>query len=144
MKILSGSRMALAALVTIWMGLAASPARAQEASSLDVSEATAYIGDWVFTIEGRQGPQDQDLSIKDVNGKVAAEISGGFGGGGTQTVTDISKSGDSLVLNYEVGGGGRGPFPVALTLTLDGETLKVNMSLGGGAFSIDGTGKKKM
>ena len=135
-----GRRVVLMGLAAaVLMGFGAAPLAAQEASSLDVSEATNYIGEWVLSIQGPQGAQSLDLSVKDVSGKVGAELNGDFG---LQRITDISKAGDNLVLNYEADAQGQ-TFPVALTLMPDGENLTVKMEVAGGQFTIDGTGAKK-
>ena len=31
-------------------------------------DAKAFLGDWVLTIEGRRGPQESPLNIKDTGG----------------------------------------------------------------------------
>ena len=112
---------------------------AQEAPSLNASEAEAFLGTWVLTMETPRGTNEQNLSVTDVYGKVVAELSGGRGG--SVTISDISKSEESLVLKFE--GSFRGNArPVVLTLSLDGETLKVNQDMG--QFSMSGTGKKQM
>src|SRR5678815_3023439 len=62
--------------VTAW----ALPAAAQDkASTLDSAKAKAFMGDWVLTIQGGRGAQERPLTIKDVDGKVAAELAGGRG-----------------------------------------------------------------
>ena len=33
-------------------------------------DAKAFVGDWVLTIEGRRGPQERPLTIKDTGGKL--------------------------------------------------------------------------
>jgi len=35
-------------------------------------DAKAFLGDWVLTIEGRRGPQERPLNIKDTAGKLSA------------------------------------------------------------------------
>jgi len=63
--------------------------RAQSgATKLDAAQAKMFLGDWTLTVEAGRGPQDRPLSIKDVNGKVAAELGGGRGG--PVTITDIT------------------------------------------------------
>lgn len=119
----------------IWAG----PASAQAASELDASEAEAFIGDWVLTMETPRGTNEQNLSITVVDGKVAAELSGGRGG--SVGITDISKSEDSLVLRYERRFRGNAR-PVVMTLSFDGDTLRAEQDMG--QFSMSGTGTKQM
>ena len=120
--------------------LLAGPAVAGQASALDSSEASAFMGAWVVSIEGRGGMQEQNVTIRDEGGKVAARIERGRGG--AIDVTDITRDGDDLVLSLERSGR-RGVIDVVMTLTLDGEMLNVTRSLAGGQFSQTGTGKKQ-
>lgn len=98
------------------------------------------MADWVLTVEGRRGPQDRPLTIKDVGGKVAAELGGGRGG--PVTITDISMADADLVLKYTQQSP-RGDIDVVMTLTLKDGGLVVKQDMGGGQFSQSGTGKKK-
>ena len=34
-------------------------------------DAKAFLGDWVLTVEGRRGPQERPLTIKDTGGKLS-------------------------------------------------------------------------
>ena len=79
-----------AALAVSWL-LPASVMAQGRASTLDTAKAKAFVGEWILTIEGRRGPQERPLSIKDVGGKVAAELGGGRGG--PVTITDITMPG---------------------------------------------------
>jgi hypothetical protein len=72
---------------------------------------------------------------------VAARLEGGRGGG--NDITDIANDGDDLVLAFERAGRGGNPSETVMTLTLDGAMINVTMSVGGGQFSLNGTGKKQ-
>ena len=119
-----------------WVGIAG----AQEASSLDASEATDYIGEWALSMETPRGTREQTLSITDVGGKLAATLSGGRGG--ALDITDITKSDAGLVLAFERNMRGNSA-PVVLTLSLDGDTLNATQDVNNGRFSMSGTGKKQ-
>jgi hypothetical protein len=110
------------------------------ASALDTAKAKAFVGDWMLTIEGRRGPQERPLSIRDVGGKVAAELSGGRGG--PVTITDITMPGADLVLKWNQQSP-QGEIDVVMTLTLKDGGLVVRQDFAGGRFSQSGTGKKK-
>jgi hypothetical protein len=127
--------------VGILLAALAVRAEAQQASSLATSEAKGFIGDWVLAMEGPQGPIEQSLAIKDMDGKIAASLGGGRGG--AIDITDIRKSGDSLVLGFERNVQGQ-TAPFLLTLTLKGDTLTVTQDIADGMFVMNGTGKKKM
>ncbi|MGQ0737175.1 MAG: hypothetical protein ACT4QD_26450 [Acidobacteriota bacterium] len=128
----------LAVTALVWVAPTAS-ARDQ-ASTLDTGKAKAFIGEWVLTIEGRRGPQERPLSIKDMGGKVAAELGGGRGG--PITITDISMAGADLVMKWNQQGP-QGQIDVVTTLTLKDGMLSVKMDMAGGQFNQTGTGKKK-
>ena len=103
-------------------------------------DAKAFLGDWVLTVEGRRGPQEQTLNIKDTGGKLSAELSGGRGG--PVTITDVTVKGNEATLkwNQETP---QGSLPVVMTLALKDGTLTVKRDFAGGQFSQTGTGKKK-
>jgi hypothetical protein len=116
----------------------AAPAMAQaKASTLDTAKAKAFIGEWTLTLQGGRGPQERPLTIKDVGGKVAAELGGGRGG--PITITDISMAASDLVLKFKQTGRG-GEVDVVMTLTLKDGALTVKQEAGGNAMT--GTGKK--
>lgn len=103
-------------------------------------DAKAFLGDWVLTIEGRRGPQESTLSIKDTAGKLSAELGGGRGG--PVTITDITVKGPEAVLKFNREGP-QGVIDVVMTLTLKDGALTVKQDFAGGQFSQSGTGKKK-
>ena len=122
--------------------LLAGPAAAGQASMLDASEASAFMGTWVIAMEVPRdgGTRDQTVVIRDEGDKVAARIEGGRGG--ALDITDIAKDGDSLILSFERSGRGR-TFPVVLALTLDGEMINASQDIGSGRFTVSGSGKKQ-
>ena len=121
--------------------LLAGPAAAGPASMLNASEASAFMGTWVISMEGpRGGTRDQNVTIRDEGGKVAARL--GRARGGPIDVTDIAKDGDSLVLRFERSDRGGNTRAVVVTLRLDGEMINATQDIGGGQFSISGSGKK--
>lgn len=103
-------------------------------------DATAFFGDWVLTVEGRRGPQERPLTIKDIGGKLSAELGGGRGG--PVTITDVTVKGNAATLkwNQETP---QGSLPVVMTLTMNDGALTVKQDFAGGQFSTSGTGKKK-
>jgi hypothetical protein len=131
--------LALAAALAISWLLPATGA-AEQASTLDTAKAKPFVGEWILTIEGRRGPQERPLTIKDVGGKVAAELAGGRGG--PVNITDISMAGADLVLKWTQQSP-QGDIPIVMTLTLKDGALAVKQDLAGGQFSTSGTGKKK-
>src|ERR1044072_5512298 len=92
------SFLVLAALAAVVCLIPASAMAQAKASTPDTAKAKDFIGEWVLTVEGRRGPQERPLSITDMGGKVAAELSGGRGG--PVSISDISMSGSDLVLKW--------------------------------------------
>ena len=103
-------------------------------------DAKAFLGDWVLTIEGRRGPQERPLTIKDAGGKLSAELGGGRGG--PVTINDVTVKGNEATLKWSQDVQGNS-VPVVMTLTLKDGALTVKQDMAGGQFTSNGTGKKK-
>lgn len=103
-------------------------------------DAKPFLGEWVLTVEGRRGPQERPLTIKDTGGKLSAELGGGRGG--PVTITDVTVKGNEATLKWNQTTQ-QGDLPVVMTLTLKDGTLTVKQDFAGGQFSSTGTGKKK-
>src|SRR5688572_30128976 len=103
-------------------------------------DAKAFLGDWVLTIEGRRGPQESTLNIKDTGGKLSAELGGGRGG--PVSITDVTVKGSEAVLKFNRETP-QGVIDVVMTLTLKDGAMTVKQDCAGGQFSQSGTGKKK-
>jgi hypothetical protein len=123
------------------MALAASlPETASAQSSLDTAEAQAFLGDWSLNMDSPQGAFVMSLMITDSSGKVAASV-GADELGGMQPVTNITRSGENLVLRYEINVQGQSA-PVALTLMPDGAALNADMDFADGMFVMSGRATK--
>ena len=120
--------------------LLAGPTAAGQASMLDASEASAFMGTWVITMETPRGTNEQNVTIRDEGGKVAARVEGGRGG--AIDITDISKDEDSLVLTFERNFQGNA-IDIVMTLTLDGDMINATQDIAGGQFTMSGSGKKQ-
>ena len=103
-------------------------------------DGKAFLGDWVLTIEGRRGPQERPLNIKDTAGKLSAELGGGRGG--PVAITDVTVKGSEAILKWNQEGP-QGAIDVVMTLTLKDGALVVKQDMAGGQFSQAGSGKKK-
>ena len=119
---------------------AALPLAASAQSDLAASEAQAFLGSWSASFESPQGELVLDIVITDSSGMVAASI-GAEIMGGMQDVTDISRSGDNLILRYEIDAQGQ-MAPVTLTLAPDGMALNATMDFADGMFVMDGVATK--
>lgn len=103
-------------------------------------DAKAFVGDWVLTIEGRRGPQERPLTIKDDGGKLSAVLGGGRGG--DVTINDVTVKGSEATLKWSQDVQGNS-VPVVMTLTMKDGALTVKQDMAGGQFTQSGTGKKK-
>lgn len=103
-------------------------------------DAKAFLGDWVLTVEGRRGPQERPLTIKEDGGKQSAVLGGGRGG--DVTISDVTVKGNEATLKWSQDMQGNS-IPVVMTLTLKDGALTVKQDMAGGQFSQNGTGKKK-
>ncbi len=118
------------------LGAVFSPAAATAQSMLDTSEAKAFLGNWNVALEADFGAFEMGLNLQDRGGKVAASV--GSSQQGMSNVTDITRSGENLVLSYEMDYQGQ-RLPVTLTLTLgpDGEGFTASFDFG--QFIASGT-----
>ena len=103
-------------------------------------DAKAFLGEWVLTIEGRRGPQERPLTIKDTAGKLSAELGGGRGG--PVAITDVTVKGSDATLKWTQTTQ-QGDIPIVMTLTLKDGAMTVKQDIAGGQFTSAGTGKKK-
>lgn len=123
------------AVATALVGAVFSPLAVSAQSGLDSSEAEVFLGDWVVSVDSDLGAFEVVLTIEDREGKVVASVA--LPEQGVTEVTDINRSGEGLVLNYEIDAQGQA-FPVSVTLEPDGEGLSVEFDFGG-QFFMDGS-----
>ncbi len=129
-----------AAVVVALFALTGSAVRAQVPAPLPTSEAAKFMGAWVITLESPQGPFSMTLTVSDNAGNAAAELTSDIMP--AQKVTDISKSGDDLVLKYQGDFQGQA-FAAKITLTPADDKLGVNFDVMDGQFMMTGVGTKK-
>ena len=129
------------AVATALLGVVFSPRAVSAQSELDASEAEAFLGSWTFTLESDFGPIEFPLELEDQGGKVAANVGSPDPSGGLTAVTDITRSGEDLVLRYDFDAQGQSVL-VSLTLTPNDEGLLALFEIGDGAFSAGGTGTR--
>ena len=114
-----------------------SPYAASAQSELDASQAEGFMGEWVVDMDTDFGPFSMNLEIEDQAGKVAASV-GSPDLGGMQSVTDIEREGESLVMTWEVDAQGQF-MEVIMTLVPAGENLATMFETAGGEFAAAGT-----
>jgi hypothetical protein len=114
--------------------LLAPSALSAQASQLDVAQAQEFLGNWNLTLQSEMGPLPLSLNIQDQAGKVAVV----FGSEqGTQAVENVTRQGDTLVLNFTADGGGQA-VDILINLVREGEGLRANLSAMAGAFVASG------
>ncbi len=130
------------AVIAALLGVVVSPQAAYAQSELDTSEAGAFLGSWTVALESDFGPIAFPLELTDDGGKVAAKVGlpdpTGAGAGPPVAVTDITRSGEALVLNYEFDAEGN-LVPVSLFLTPSDDGLAAVFEIADGAFSASGS-----
>ena len=130
-------RAALAVAVCV---LFAPALRAQGPSALPTADAAKFMGAWILTLESPQGPFALTMTLTDVEGKVACELTSDVMP--AQKVSDISKAGNDLVLKYQGDFQGQA-FSAKITLTPVEDKLGVNFDVMDGQFMMSGVGTKK-
>jgi hypothetical protein len=129
------------AMAIALLGVVFSPRAVSAQSKLDASEAQALLGAWTVSMETDFGGLEVEMKIEDQGGKVAASVGAPDPSTGTTItteITDIKRSGEDLVLAYELDAQGQ-LMPVSMTLTPDGESLIAVFDVGGGLFSASGS-----
>ena len=104
------------------------------------SDITRFLGNWALALESPQGTMTLNLTLKEENGKLQGSIRS-EAVPDPQAITDIAKTGASLVLRYTRDLQGQ-MIPVKLTLTPDGDKTKVSFELGE-VIALTGTGTRK-
>ena len=136
MKRVSAKILGLALGVSL-LGAAVLPAQAAAQSQLDTTQAQAFMGKWLVDMQTDFGPFQMNLDLTDQGGKVAGSM-GSPEMGGSQEVTDISKSEESLVLRFSADAQGQ-MIDIEVALVPNGEVLDVYFDVGQGQFSATGT-----
>jgi hypothetical protein len=133
------ARLSLAALLAVpLLASALAPAKASAQTPLPVAQAAEFLGRWNVAIETDMGPFDVVLNIQDSEGVTVANVGSVQG---EVAVTDISRTGDQLVLKYSFDSPD-GAIPIVVNLQRDGENLKTSMDVGGGLFTAAGVGRR--
>lgn len=90
-------------LAAVVVALSARPLpamQAQQASTLSVADAGSFMGTWSLQIQDPVHNYMMTVALTNVGGKVAGQVSWADGTNPMQQVTNISKSGKNLVLNF--------------------------------------------
>jgi hypothetical protein len=131
-------RLSSIGVVAFALSLAAAPAHAQ----LAPADAGDFMGAWTLMLDSPQGPFEQELMLKEEEGKVVAVITSMIQPEG-QKITDVAKVGKDLVLkfagNYQ---GNAFDAKITVTPTDDGKAT-VAFDVNNGQFAMSGSGTRK-
>ena len=127
-------------VVAALLGVVVSPRAASAQSELDTSEAMAFIGSWTISIQG-DFALEIPLVLEDQGGKVAANVGGFDPSAGMTPVTDITLSGEGILLRYDIDAQGQ-IVPASLEITPSGDGFVALLEIADGAFTVDGTATK--
>jgi hypothetical protein len=117
------------------------PHAATAQSQLDTSQAQAFLGSWVVSMTSDMGAFTMNVDIRDAGGKVAASLSQADMGM-QQEITDISRAGESLVLEFAGDFQGQA-FTAALSFEPPtGDESAVWFDVNDGQFGMGGTGTR--
>lgn len=126
---------------TILLAIATLVPATLAAQAVTAADAKPFLGGWTIGIETPQGALSMDLTVKEQDGKVTGQLTSQLAPE-PQAITDITKSGDSLVLKYSLDFQGT-PIPAKITMTPAGEKMNANMDFADGQFTVDATVTKK-
>jgi len=122
--------------VLVLTGSYGSPSVFAQPAVATPESAAPFMGDWTLALQGPNGPTTFALTVKAAEGKVTGEISSDQQP--KQTITDISKSGTTLVLRYTFDYQGNGVSTV-VTLKPDGDKTGATIDFADGAYVLEGT-----
>jgi hypothetical protein len=121
--------------------LSQAPAQSGRATSAPTAAQIApFVGDWLVTVAVMANDATFAVSVKADGGTPSATIRSD--GQPTVNVTDITMSGNSLVLKYRTEAMGT-PTSTVLTLAPDGATVRANMAVMDGQDEMAGTAAKQ-
>ena len=126
------------ALVVALSSFAALAHAQDQAKPADVAK---FMGTWVLNLDSPQGSFAMNFALTEKEGKLAGELTSDMMP--PQEVTDITKSGEDLVLKY-AGNFQGNAFDAKITLTPNGDdAVNLVFDVNAGQFQMNGTGTKK-
>jgi hypothetical protein len=105
------------------------------AQSITAADAAPFLGAWVLMLDTPQGSMPMNVSVKNTGGKITGEMASDQMP--SQTTTDVTKTGESLLLKYTLDFQGT-PIPVALTLTPKDSKMNFAIDFAEGQFMLSG------
>ncbi len=124
--------------------LVLTPLAAHAQSALPSADAAAFMGTWTLSLQSPQGAFEQTLVIKDMAGKVGAEVSNQMQPT-PMAITDITKAANDLLMKFMGDFQGQA-FSATITLTPDAADANkafVMFDIMDGQFVMQGAAVKK-
>ena len=131
--------MAMAAGILMGAVLAAAGQGQPASVPATPDNAAVFLGDWTINANGSYGPIAMAVTVKTADGKVVAELTDQ---NGKHAISDVTKSGTSLVLGYAFDYQGQA-IDAVVTLTPNDKTVDALLDFAGGAAQFTGTATKK-
>ncbi len=128
----TGSRITQVVLAVLVAAMLAVPQAGAAQSTLPVSEATGFLGDWRMSVDTGDGAMlGVRIGISDAGGVVATEVETDMGPG---KVNSVARAEDSLVVSFDMDFAGT-PVDVVISFLPEGENLQGRITAAGGSFT---------
>lgn len=128
---------AFAFTAAVIAAFAAGPAAAQQ---LTVDWATPMMGTWVTDLTTPDGVVPVRMAIREQDGDVVVVL--GNQTGEAPPITDVRRSGDSLVASYEMDYQGM-MIDARITMQLEGEELNTDWSFADGMYATSAVARRE-
>ena len=115
------------------VAIAAPGTAAAQSAPVRAADAQAFLGEWAVEIDAQGQAVVFELDIIDENGNVVAEVNDPMNGGAIR-IDRVSKSGDNLVLSYNLDAQGQ-QFPISVTLAPAADALDARIDVASGMFT---------
>lgn len=127
------------AVVAVALGtIGATTAEAQ--AGVEAEWAQQFMGSWNVQLDTPDGQMPVVVSVREAGGQVVVVM--GNGQAESEPITNVSRSGETLVASYEMEYQGM-PIDATIRLQREGEGLSTDWSFAGGAYQTQATGTRR-
>ncbi len=135
-------RMILAAAIVGLVAGVPAGARGVQTAAATPAEAAPFLGDWVLTLEGANGPGTFDVSLKVEDDKVTGQIQSALMPV-TSFTSIVTNAGKGLSMSFTFPYEGMTVDAVASLVPAEGGTTTAGIDFAGGAYTMSGSATKK-
>lgn len=139
--VIAGAVLTAGLLASSGVAAAQGAPAAQPAAPFTAADAAPFLGEWALDLQGPNGPGVFTLIVKVEKEKVLGEISGATSE--PQPITDISRSGESLLLRYTFNYEGTAVDAVVQLTPAPERKTTAQIDFAGGAYVMTGTATRK-